>query len=100
MSKKPAPKPKTLYNTDSVPVVPSRGIDEPAVQPGAPYEFTPEEIEAGISGSWSEEDPRRGLGDEERFKATRDAAADAEASQDPDAGGTGDPPAEPETTKE
>jgi hypothetical protein len=43
------------------------------VAPGESYEFTDEQIEAGLAGSWSEEDPRAGLDAEREFKRRRDA---------------------------
>jgi hypothetical protein len=46
--------------------------DQRAVMPGESYEFTTEQIEAGLAGQWSEEDPRAGLADEKKFKQKRD----------------------------
>lgn len=45
-----------------------------SVAPGASYEFTDEQIEAGIAGCWSEVDPREGLSDERAFKLARDSS--------------------------
>jgi hypothetical protein len=46
-----------LYSLDPFPVVPN--IHAPAVLPGEPYDFTDEQVAAGIAGPWSEHDPRR-----------------------------------------
>lgn len=47
---------KTLFNVDHLPVVLEN--DAPAIEPGASYDFTDEQVEAGIAGVWSEDDPR------------------------------------------
>jgi hypothetical protein len=59
-----------LFNCDSQPVV----IDhaQPAVMPGCAHDFTREQIKAGITGVWSEENPRKGLAQERAFKRKRD----------------------------
>lgn len=58
------------YNTDHQHAV----LDlDTSVAPGAPHEFTDEQLEAGLTGSWSEENPRAGLEDEQEFKRLRDA---------------------------
>ena len=57
--------------------------DGSATAPGEPHDFTPEEIEAGLAGQWSDEDPRAGLTEEQEFKRLRDtsrADLDQEAS--------------------
>ena len=66
-----------LFNTDSQPVVIS--WSEKAVLPGESYDFTDEQIAAGIAGSWSEDDPRAGLPAEKEFKSRRDSKATAKA---------------------
>lgn len=45
-----------LYNDDHQAVVVTH--DELAVQPGDPYDFTDEQIAAGVAGKWSEQPPR------------------------------------------
>jgi hypothetical protein len=84
-----------LYNTDHQPAV----IDhaQPGVLPGESYEFTDEQIKAGLAGSWSKENPRKGLEQDQRFKSHRDlkAAGATEVpadptEEDPDAGGSDD----------
>lgn len=59
-----------LFNVGPDPVV----IDwsERAVMPGEPYDFTDEQIAAGLAGQWSETNPREGLSDEGAFKLARD----------------------------
>lgn len=47
---------KTLYNVDHLPVVVVNNA--PAIRPGESYDFTDEQVEAGITGRWSETDPR------------------------------------------
>lgn len=64
-----------LYNVDHSPVVVKQ--NERAVMPCLPYEFTDEEVAAGIAGLWSEENPREGLEQERVFKARRDREASA-----------------------
>jgi hypothetical protein len=59
-----------LWNLDHQPVVVEN--DQPAVLPGESYEFTKEQIEAGVAGNWSDKDPRKGLADEAAFKRRRD----------------------------
>ena len=57
------------FNTDHQHAV----IDaETAVAPGECHEFSEEQIEAGLTGSWSDTDPREGLADEQVFKLARD----------------------------
>ena len=83
--------PKKLWNVDHQPHV----IDwsERAVMPGEPYEFSDEQIAAGLAGQWSEEDPRAGLEAEKAFKKRRDAPVqDVKDKQDTPT----DTPAEPE----
>jgi hypothetical protein len=58
-----------LYSLDPFPVVPN--IHRPAVFPGMGYDFTDEQVKAGITGQWSEKDPRAGLPQERAFKARR-----------------------------
>jgi hypothetical protein len=85
-----------LYNTDHQPAVVDHA--QPAVQSGESHEFTDEQIHAGLAGSWSEEDPRKGLEQEQRFKSRRDlkaagameVPAAAPTEDDPDAGGPDD----------
>jgi hypothetical protein len=60
-----------LYSLDPFPVVPN--IHRPAVFPGEGYDFTDEQVAAGITGQWSETDPRAGLEAERAFKALRKA---------------------------
>jgi hypothetical protein len=43
-----------------------------AVMPGESYDFTDEQIKAGLAGNWGEEDPRAGLKAEREFKQKRD----------------------------
>ena len=64
------------WNVDHQPAIVDHNI--PAVMPGESYEFTEEQIEAGLTGMWSETDPRGGLKKERAFKRDRDAKADAE----------------------
>ena len=74
-----------LFNLDHQPVVIHHG--ERAVMPGEPYEFTDEQIEAGLAGQWSEEDPRAGLKAERAFKQKRDRAVqpiDTEPAAEPE----------------
>jgi hypothetical protein len=58
-----------MYNIDHQPVVVDHS--QPAVMPGGGYDFTDEQRQ-GLSGLWSEEDPRRGLEGEKAFKGRRD----------------------------
>ena len=94
-----------LYNVDHQPAV----VDpnESATMPGESREFTREEIEAGIGGLWSKDDPRKGLAAERKFKQRRDRARagqqQASESVDPGKPGESGPgveaqtdPAEPE----
>lgn len=62
-----------LYNLDHLPVVVD--IHKLAVYPGMGYDFTDEQVKAGITGLWSEKDPRAGLEQERAFKARRAAEA-------------------------
>lgn len=55
--------------------------DHPGVRPGESYDFTEEQIEAGIAGEWSEENPRKGRGKERAFKERRDGKAPAEPAE-------------------
>jgi hypothetical protein len=61
-----------LYNVDHQPAVADHG--KPAVRPGESYDFTKDQVEAGIAGQWSEENPRKGLKQEREFKRARDKA--------------------------
>lgn len=63
----------TRWNIDPQP----QAIDheEGPVLPGDPYDFTAEQIKAGLTGNWSTKDPRIGLSDERVFKTRRDAKA-------------------------
>lgn len=70
-----------LYNIDHQPTVVDHG--KPAVGPGESYDFTKEQIEAGLTGVWSEEDPRKGLKQEREFKRTRDKASATPTETDP-----------------
>lgn len=45
-----------LYNLEPYPVVPN--MHALAVLPGESYDFTDEQVTAGITGQWSENDPR------------------------------------------
>jgi len=76
-----------LYNVDHLPA--SISPAEPSVMPGGSYEFTDEQISAGLSGSWSAEDPRSGLEAEREWKADRDEPAVDLVEREPE------PPAEP-----
>lgn len=63
-----------LYNVDHQHAI----LDaDTSVAPGAAHTFTDEQIEAGLSGRWWEEDPRAGLKAEKAFKRRRDAKARA-----------------------
>ena len=61
-----------LLNWEPYPVVPN--IHRPAVPPGGTYDFTDEQVAAGITGRWSTEDPSacRGLQSSPRLSAARD----------------------------
>lgn len=61
------------YNVDHQVAIVNHGED--VVNPGESFDFTDEQIEAGLGGSWSELNPRRGLEDERAFKAKRDSKA-------------------------
>lgn len=63
-----------LYNVDHQPHLINPVGDERAVLPGEPYEFSDEQIAAGLAGHWSETDPREGLDDERAFKLARDTS--------------------------
>lgn len=69
--------------------------DGSATAPGESHEFTEEEIEAGLAGHWSENDPRAGLKAEREFKKRRDSRATASSpspdEQTPDVGDSTDP---------
>lgn len=80
----------TLYNGDAFPAIVH--ADEPATQPGAPRNFTKEELENGIAGNWVKTDPRSGLAAERAFKAKRDKTADPLPADKP----TIEAPAEPD----
>ena len=69
-----------LYNLDHQPTVVDHS--EPAVMPGECYDFTKEQVAAGLSGSWSKDDPRKGLRQEREFKRARDTVP-ARADNDP-----------------
>lgn len=71
-----------LWNIDHQPAVIDH--DEPAVQPGDSYEFTKKQLDAGLTGSWSKTDPRKGLKQEQAFKKGRDEESQ-EASTEADA---------------
>jgi hypothetical protein len=45
------------FNIDHSPACVENG---PAVMPGETYDFTDEQVAAGIAGCWSENDPSRG----------------------------------------
>lgn len=60
---------RRLYNLDAQPIIVSH--DQPAVQPGDGHDFTEEQIKAGVTGIWSEEDPRKGRDQDREFKRTR-----------------------------
>ena len=97
--------PKRLYNTDHQPLLINPVSGERAVMPGESRVFTDEELSAGLTGSWSEEDPRKGLEAEKKFKQRRDAKAskakpspsEAEPADDAEANPS---PAESGETKE
>lgn len=80
---------KLLWNLDHQPVVVS--WQEPAIMPGESHEFTDEQVAAGLTGLWGDEDPRAGLKAERAFKQRRDqkaktaakSADDADTNQDP-----------------
>ena len=61
------------FNLDHCPVV--LNWQESAIMPGASHEFTDEQIAAGLTGLWGEEDPRAGLAAERAFKQKRDRPA-------------------------
>jgi hypothetical protein len=77
-----------LFNVDHGPVLVDPIRDERAVLPGESYDFTDEQIAAGLAGQWSETDPRAGLDAEREFKKRRDAAPEPSQIDNPD-------PAEP-----
>jgi hypothetical protein len=62
-----------LFNADHAPAVVD--IGRPAIPPGWGYDFTDAQVEAGITGLWSKEDPREGLAQERAFRARRQAEA-------------------------
>lgn len=97
---------RKLYNVDHQTAVIDQ--DQPGVQPGESYNFTDEQIEAGLTGSWSETDPKAGAGEEKKFKGRRrkpasDLADDADqgdpAADGAGAGETTDPPADAGSTE-
>ena len=59
-----------LFNVDHQHAILS--LDEPGVAPGESHVFTTAEIRAGLTGSWSEDDPRAGLTAEQAWKQMRD----------------------------
>ena len=63
------------WNLDHQPVVVDN--DEPAVPPGESYDFSKEQLEAGLAGTWSDRDPRKGRAQEKAFKQRRDAGKQA-----------------------
>lgn len=62
---------KKLFNVDHQTVIVDH--DLPGVAPGEAYEFD-DETAAGLTGLWSEQDPRAGLTQERKWKRERDAA--------------------------
>jgi hypothetical protein len=62
-----------LYNLDHSPTTVDNG--KLAVYPGTGHDFTDEQVKAGITGRWSEEDPRAGIEQERAFKERRKAEA-------------------------
>lgn len=67
-----------LFNVDHGPVIINHGTT--AVLPGEPYDFTDDEVKAGISGQWSS-NPREGKGAETAWKALRDAEVASPADE-------------------
>lgn len=66
-----------LWNLDHQPQLVDPINDERAVMPGESYDFTDEQVAAGLAGQWGEEDPRAGLKAEREFKKRRDSGTDA-----------------------
>ena len=58
------------FNVDHQTAILDGGV---AVHPGEPHDFTDKQIKAGLSGHWSDKDPRIGLKAELAFKKRRDA---------------------------
>lgn len=56
-----------LWNVDHQPAVIDH--DKPAINPGDSHNFSPEQVEGGLGGLWSNEDPRGGLKIERDYKA-------------------------------
>lgn len=79
-----------LFNLDHQTAIVDHGAH--AVKPGKAHEFTAEQIAAGITGLWSEQDPRAGLAAEREFKQRRDRGT---KTAEPSAAET-DTPAAPE----
>lgn len=79
----------TLYNLDHQHAIIGPDV---SVAPGAAHDFTDEQVAAGISGRWSENDPRAGLDAERKFKAKRDRDAKPDSAVPADT----ETPAEPE----
>lgn len=77
-----------LYNTDHQPHLIHPTSGERAVMPGESYDFTDEQIAAGLAGCWSDTDPREGLAGEQKFKRRRDTKASK--ATDPDDTSEGD----------
>jgi hypothetical protein len=73
---------KRLYNLDHAPAVVD--INKPAVFRHCGYDFTDEQVRAGITGLWSEEDPRAHIEQERAFKARRRAEADKTDPAEPE----------------
>lgn len=59
------------YNIDHQPQIVEHG--KRAVMPGGMHNFTDEQVAAGLTGSWSAENPRKGLKAEKAFKERRDS---------------------------
>lgn len=72
------------YNVSAHNMVPRFGVT-PAVAPGEGFEFTEEEVAAGLGCEWSDVDPRAGLAQEREFKRRRDAQPE-EASEPAESG--------------
>lgn len=70
-----------FFNTDHSPVIVVHG--ERAVMPGESHNFTEEQVAAGLTGSWSKDNPRAGLAAERAFKRRRDADPDKQDEQEP-----------------
>jgi hypothetical protein len=72
----------TRWNVGPSPVV--LDWNEPAIMPGASYDFTDEQAAAGIAGDWSDKDPRAGRDAEKAFKKRRDAAPATDTPAEPE----------------